>query len=335
MNPPHVTVLAEDLARLAGAAAPDLRHPALEQAWCRGTPCRLASPSPNHLRFTLFGLEPEEALPVAALTLTADRGAPTRPDGYWLRVDPVTLWADMARVFMTRYGFADLDAYERNEIENVVRGVLLEEGFRLEGNHPERWCIPLAAPLPFPFTPLDEALGMDIGEALPEQAEARHWRRILTEVQVALHNAPVNVRRRAAGQIEINSVWFWGGGFLPAAAPSHLLDAVYSDNAVSRGLALISDCRLRPLEGLPEAGFDAADRAVLIDWGSGEPGADARMRDLESIMGRLLEQAQRGQLVLTLYDGSGEGRSYGAAARRRFWRRRHPLARMLPTASPE
>jgi hypothetical protein len=339
LNAPHVTVLIEDLARLAAAATPAQRYPALERAWCRGTPCRLQSRTPNHLRFMLFGLESNGPLPVAALTLAADGDPSSHRDSYWLRVDPVSLWADMARVFMTRFGFADLDPYERNEIENIVRAVLLEEGFRLQGDHPERWCIPLAAPLPFEFTPLDQALGMDLGDALPGHPEARYWRRILTEIQVALHNAPVNVSRRAAGRTEINSVWFWGGGFLPDAAPSHLLDTVYSDSAVSRGLALISDCRLGQLAELPGAALDApldADaRAVLIDWSSDEPGADARMQKLETLVERLLDRANRGQRVLTLYDGSGEGRSYGAAARCRFWRRRQPLAQVLPAPSPE
>jgi len=330
VNAPHVTVLAEDLSRLAAAAAPEIRYPALERAWCRGTPCRLNSRTPNHLRFTLFGIEPEEPLPVAALTLRADRADPLRRNDYWLRIDPVTLWADMARVFMTRAGFADLDPYERNEVENVVRAVLLEEGFQLHGEHPERWCIALAAPLPFAFTPLDEALGMDMAEALPEHPEARYWRRVLTEIQVALHNAPVNARRRAAGRPEINSVWFWGGGFLPDAAPSYLLDAVYSDNAVSRGLALINDCALRDLDAALGSRLDTDGQTVLIDWGSTVAGAEARMSDLELLVSSLLDQANRGRLMLTLYDGSGAGRSYGAAARRRFWRRRRPLAQVVP-----
>jgi hypothetical protein len=335
LNAPHVTVLIEDLARLAAAATPAQRYPALERAWCRGTPCRLQSRTPNHLRFMLFGLESNGPLPVAALTLAADGDPSSHRDSYWLRVDPVSLWADMARVFMTRFGFADLDPYERNEIENIVRAVLLEEGFRLQGDHPERWCIPLAAPLPFEFTPLDQALGMDLGDALPGHPEARYWRRILTEIQVALHNAPVNVNRRAAGQTEINSVWFWGGGFLPDAAPSNLLDTVYSDSAVSRGLALISDCRLRQLEELPGAVLDGDGQAVLIDWSSAEQGANARMQKLETLAEILLYRANRGQLALTLYDGSGEGRSYGTAVSRRFWRRRQPLAQLLAPTAPE
>jgi hypothetical protein len=322
----HVTLLIEDLARLAAAVAPDTRLPALERAWSRGTPLRLAAQTANHLRFALFGIAAEGPLPVAALTHVDDRSA--RPDGdfYWLRVDPVTVWADMARVFMTRYGFADLDPYERNEIENCVRSVLQEEGMVLRGDHPERWCIPLGKPLRFGFTPLDEALGMDLADALPDHPEAAYWRRVLNEIQVALHNAPVNERRRAAGKREVNSVWFWGGGFIPDAAPHYVLDTVYSDDAVTRGLAIINDCRLKRLEECLSTELSRDGQAVLIDWTAGGGDAGEELLGVEGLAGRLLRLAERGQLTLILYDGSGQGRSYGRLARHRFWRRSSPLA---------
>jgi hypothetical protein len=326
----HVTLLVEDLGRLAAAVAPRTRLPALERAWSRGSAVRVAAQTPNHLRFALFGIEPEGNLPVAALTHVDDASA--RPDGdfYWLRVDPVTVWADMARVFMTRYGFADLDPYERNEIENCVRGVLKEEGLDLRGDHPERWCIPLGEPLRFGFTPLDEALGMDLADALPDHPEAAYWRRVLNEIQVALHNSPVNVHRRAAGKREVNSVWFWGGGFIPDAAPHYVLETVYSDNAVTRGLAIINDCRLQRLADCLDTDFSKDGQAVLIDWTPGQGDAEEEAACLEWLAQRLLRLADRARLVLTLHDGSGEGRSYGGMSRHRFWRRSVPLARALP-----
>lgn len=325
----RLTLLAEDLGRLAAAIPPDLRLPALERAWSRGQRCRLGGATCNHLRFALFGIEPDGALPIAALTHVNDRAGRPDDDFYWLRIDPVTMWADMARVFMTRYGFTDLNPYERNEIENCVREVLAREGIALRGDHPERWCIALGEPLPFSFTPLHEALGMDLAEALPDHPEARYWRRLLNEVQVALHNSQVNVGRRAAGKPEINSVWFWGGGFVPSAAAHDAYDTVYSDDAVSRGLAIINDCRLKRLEEVLDADFAGDGQAVLIDWTVGPGAAQAEALRLEGLAARLLELADRGQLSLTLCDGGGRGRSYGATSRYRFWRRPVPLARAL------
>jgi hypothetical protein len=245
------------------------------------------------------------------------------------------MWADMARVFMTQFGFADLDPFERNEIENCIRGVLREEGIDLYADHPERWCIPLEKPLDFSFTPLDEALGMDIAEALPEHPEARYWRRVLNEIQVALHNAPVNIRRRASGRREINSVWFWGGGFIPDAAQHDHPQIVYSDHPVSCGLAIINDCRLEALDRALGAEFGDDGASVLIDWTAGTADPENEMLVLESLIGRLQDRADHGRLVVTLYSGSGEGRRYGVHARRRFWRRAVPLSRIFPARAGE
>lgn len=333
MSTVHVTLLIEHFSRLVAAAAGDLRYPALERAWSRGRAVEIEAQTANHLRFNLFGIEPEGHLPVAALTHVNDRNSRPGNDYFWLRADPVTMWADMARVIMTSHGFADLDPYERNEIEICVRDVLQHEGIDLHGDHPERWCIALQSPIEFAFTPLDEALGMDVADALPGHPEARYWHRILNEIQIALHNCPVNVRRRAAGKREINSVWFWGGGFMPDAAEHEVIDTVYSDNAVSRGLAIINDCHTRTQVEALDGDFSADGQAVLIDWGFGTGSAEHELSRLEDLVGRMLDMADHKRLVLTVYQGNGNGRSYGPRARHRFWQRRIPLPQALRAAS--
>lgn len=331
MNALQVTLLIEDLARSAGAVAPDRRWPSLERAWCRGSFRRVEALSPDHLRFTLFGLEAGIHLPVAALTRVCDLGMRPDSEEYWLRLDPVTMQADMARVFITRRGLVDLDPEESGEIDSCIREILHGEGYRVHGRRTGRWCIALAEPLAFDFCPLDQALGRDVADVLPAAPEARGWRRLLTEMQIALHNAPVNVRRRAAGRPEVNSVWIWGGGFVPQAAAEKPFDAVYADNAVSRGLGIVNDCRLANLDRTGTMDFSADGHSVLIDWTNPAADPEQRMREVEAFCGQLMALADRGRLTLTLYDGGGEGRSYGAAARRRFWRRRKPLSRILPS----
>jgi hypothetical protein len=328
---PHITLLVEEFRQMVGALGGESRFPALEMVLSRGRACRIESASANHLRFALFGIEPDGVLPVAALTHVSDRKKKALQDNYyWLRGDPVTMWADMAKVFMTSHGFADLNTYERNEIEICIRTVLLDEGVDFHSDHPERWCIALNEPLKFDFTPLDEALGMDVADALPQHPEARFWRRILNEIQVALHNCPVNIRRRQSGKQEINSVWFWGGGFIPEAAPHNLIDAVYSNHPVTCGLAIINDCRLQKQGWAGHGNFSRDGRSILIDWVPVTQYAAEELEQLEGLTRRFLKQADQGRIALTLYDGSGEGRLYDRSARRRFWRRKIPLAATLP-----
>ncbi|MFC1688744.1 hypothetical protein ACFL0N_00960 [Pseudomonadota bacterium] len=327
MTGTHLTLFVEEFHPMVGAIAGAHRFPALEQVFSRGRYCKIPAPSPNHIRFSLFGIEPDELLPVAALTHVSDRTKAPDNDYYWLRSDPVTLWADMAQVYMTSHGFADLNPYERNEIENCIRSVLLEEGIDLHGEHPERWCIALNEPLEFEFTSLEDALGMDMADALPEHPEARFWRRIITEIQVALHNCPVNIRRRQSGKQEINSVWFWGGGFIPDAAPHDLIDTIYSNNPVSRGLAIINDCRLKNQHMAYSGDFSQDGRSVLIDWVPVSQFAVEELEQLEILTRQLLQLADHGEIELFMYAGDGEGRKYDRRAHRRFWKRINPLAR--------
>jgi len=326
----HITLLAEDLAQLAAAAPQASRHPALERVLSRGRPWHLDSATPDHLRFALYGIKPDGVLPVAALTHVNDRRQNPQNDFYWLRADPVTMWADMARVFMTSHGFADLNPHERNQIESCIRQVMTEEGIDLQSDHPERWCIALDQPLNFKFTPLDAALGMDVADALPDHPEAGYWRRILNEIQVALHHCPVNIQRRQSGQQEINSVWFWGGGFIPDAVSHDLFDTVYSNHPVSRGLAIINDCRLKGKNEAEKSSFESDGRTVLIDWEIESKDPELELNRLEWLVKPLLELVRAGQAALILVDGSGSGWRFDRSARRRFWRRNKALTRALP-----
>lgn len=333
MTDTHITLLIEDLRQMVGAVDRQHRFPALEKVFSRGQGRSLPSVTPNHLRFLLFGIESTGDLPVAALTHVSDRPKPQQQSYYWLRSDPVTLWADMAQVFMTSYGFADLDPYERNEIENCIRLVLVEEGIDFHSDHPERWCIALSEPLEFDFTPLNHALGMDVADALPSHPEALFWRRILNEIQVALHNCPVNIRRRQSGRQEINSVWFWGGGFLPDAAPKDLVDTVYSNHPVTRGLAIINDCLLKNPGQAGGEDFSQDGRSILIDWMPATRYAQEELEQLEILVRQLLGNLEDKDDSLAFFDGSGRGRIYDRSARFRFWRRKTPLVSMLPVSA--
>ena len=335
MSVTQITLLFEDLGLLATAAPHEFRCPSLELILARGTYTHIDLPSANHLRFHLYGIDRSGDLPVAALTHVNVRDHVHSNDYFWLRSVPVTMWADMARVFMSDYGFADLDPYERNEIENCIRAVLTDEGINMHSDHPERWCIALDKPLDFEFTPLDEALGMNVADALPEHPEALHWRRILNEIQVALHHCPVNVRRRQLGKQEINSVWFWGGGFIPDAAPHDLFDTVYSNNPVSRGLAIINDCRLKRKYEAEMAFFGRDGHSVLIDWSVESRDPLRELNHMEKLSGALLAQVRSGHAVLRLFDGSGKGWEYDRRSQRRLWRRRVPLKQIFPSSPAE
>lgn len=66
----------------------------------------------------------------------------------------------------------------------------------------------------------------------------KHWRHVLNEIQVALHNHPVNAAREVDGKRFINSLWFWGNDALAASGASATsCFAVQANEPFTRGLA--------------------------------------------------------------------------------------------------
>jgi len=90
-----------------------------------------------------------------------------------------------------------------------------------------------------------------------EGDDAKHWRHMLNEMQVVLHNHPVNKAREAAGRRPINSLWFWGGDGQPTiSVPGAASLAVQASDPLARGLALAAGIEPDTLD---------ADRALRAD----------------------------------------------------------------------
>ena len=310
----HITLLVEDLREMAGALPGDARYPALELILARGRPAARTFPTANHLRLALFGAKAGGQAPVAALTHIAESESVPGTDSYWLRADPVSMRADMARVFIVAVGMEGLDGDQRSAFDRVVRDVLAYEGIEVPDGQAGPWCFPLADDPEIYFTALHEALGMDVAEALPGLGEASRWKRIMTEIQVELHE----LDRQAKEPAGANSVWFWGGGRLPKLE-GRSFDAVISDDPVSRGLAVMAGSSL-----LPSVQEARREDSVLIDWMPKTRDAVRECQELDQLSRGLLEKVARGGR-LVLEDGGSVSRAVDRSALRRFWRRSKPL----------
>lgn len=320
VEPGHTTLLVEDLEQLAKALPADSRYPALERILARGRRREVQAKSPNHLRYQLFDVDNSGQLSIAALSHTDDCGKLPDDGSCWLRADPVTMRADMTQVFTVSCGFADLDEAERAEISRIVKAALQHEGINASDCQNGHWCFQLDAPLEFDFMPLHEVLGLDVAEALPSSPGAVRWKRLLTEIQVDLHQGEVNARRRASGRQEINSVWFWGGGTLPAIGEK-VFDTVYSNDPVSRGLAIASGSQLAGQDR-----FTPQQGTVLIDWVMASADAVREASALEKFVQEILAEASRSGHDLTLLDGSGTTWELVRAWQWRLWKRSKPLS---------
>jgi hypothetical protein len=178
-------------------------------------------------------------LPAAAITrefLAGDAAG-----AIWLSADPAWAQPDMNGVRLLACGQLQLSMDEAQALAEPLKPIFDEAGLQLEISTPDRWHLKLPAGTTLPgFAAPEQALGEDLSQHLPAGAEGRRWRVLLNEIQVLLHQHPLNAQRRARGLAPVNSLWLWGGGSLPNPLKSPLR-GVISDDLLLRALASRAD----------------------------------------------------------------------------------------------
>ena len=200
--------------------------------------CAVVDDSSESLVFRSFGYPAPSAnsdWPVAAFTTLVDRDVEGESE-FRLRADPVHLRADIADLVLFDAAQADLPRAEADALARTVNDALGPQAPRIDAAHPHRWYVALDAPARIATTPLSLAAGARVSEAMPRGPDAPQWHRWMNEVQMALHECPVNAERERRGAVPINSVWLWGAGSLPPAPPAPFV-GTWSDDALVRGLA--------------------------------------------------------------------------------------------------
>lgn len=230
----------------------------------------------------------------------------------------------MTRVFLLGHGFDGVDDAAREMIDACVRETLAAE--QVEASFGDGyWTMVLPEPPGFDFLPLEQTLGMNLGDALPSSLKARPWRRLINEIQVALYHHEVRQYCLDRGMPEINSVWFWGGGECPQHVPHGTFDTAVSDHPVSQGLAVLGGVAVRESDGLDIE----QDQSLFWDWALSSNDAEAEMKRLEQQLEQWITDIRRGRLELRVLDGNGRQWQAGQRQMRRFWRRPRTVAEML------
>ena len=207
--------------------------------------------------------------PAAAFTALIDCDAPSASgsssesggSGFRLRADPVHLRADISDLVLFDAAQAELSRHEADALARTVNDVLGPDGPCIDAAHPHRWYVALERRQRIATTPLSLATGAPVSAAMPHGPDAPRWHRWMNEVQMALHECPVNADRERRGAVPINSVWPWGAGSLPPAlaAPAPFVQA-WSDDALVRGLARRADVEQGEMPAGASAWLDVVAR---------------------------------------------------------------------------
>ncbi len=95
------------------------------------------------------------------------------------------------------------------------------------------WC---ERDVKFTTFSLQGSVAARLYDLMPQGPDAGELRRLMTEVQMLLHDHPVNKQRERRGILPVNALWFWG--YAPMKAVSHPLHIQFvSASAYVRGLS--------------------------------------------------------------------------------------------------
>lgn len=328
----------------AAQAHADLRLPALEALIARGRRSAAAtSPLERWLAHT-YGLAADQGS--APFALQADGGEPG--EAIWLRADPCHMRVNRDRLMLSDAATFDITREEAEALAESLNTHFAADGMTFYPMQPERWYVRLASAPRIETTPLDEARGHDIDPLLPRGDDAMRWRKLLNEVQMLLHQQPVNEAREARGEPPINSVWLWGAGRLPAIA-RRPFQRVRSRDPFAGGLALASGATALPLpdngtQWLRHASADGVELIVLDALAASASYGDVtqwreRLAALErDWFAPALDALKAGRIGMLTLHALGEHAGIDVETTRQdlryFWRRAKPLAHYLPEPTP-
>jgi hypothetical protein len=289
-----------------------------------------------------FGVTKQLDWPVAAITLQGDGvGSIKAPDDYWIRADPVHLRIERDQIVLADSRVFLISQEEADQLTGLLNRHFAANGLDMAflPLHPDRWYVRVINTPPVHTYLLSDVVNRGINERLPYGSNNTIWRGFFNEVQMLLHEHPLNQAREERGEPTVNAVWFWGGGVMPEP-PVSPCSAVWSNDVLARCLALASGTPQAPLPldlaiwrrstAFPNHLFvlDALHgKAQYHDAYGWRESLKQLDRDWFEPLMEMLRQGEIDQVILTSLDNK-RARNFIVRRNdlRKFWRRPKPFA---------
>ena len=256
---------------------------------------------------------------LAALRMWGQTG--DRPGTWIAAADPVYLEPQLDRLVLHVPGPDDLGKAEMRRLFDTLQQTLGGDGALGFAQLGSCGYIRSQQPMVTATVPVVGMVGRNPEEGLPSGDAAAAVLRLTSEIEMTVHEHPVNTARQSRGQPPVNSLWIWGGGHAPEQRADEVLP-LYADDPLLRGywhsVGAAAEMWPGSLSGCldaGEAGFVAAVPAGSHDTGELQTDLLALRDALRS--GRLQ------QVVLVSEDGVVA--TLRRSDRLRFWRRSSAL----------
>lgn len=241
---------------------------------------------------------------------------------YWMHLEPVHFAAGLDRLaYLPLEGETRILETERTALAGVLDEHLQSLGMELHTLSDGSWCARCAAAFAVETSNPDAAAAKELQLALPRGPDAGALRRLMTELQMLLHDHPVNESRARRGLPAINAIWIWGQGVVAEPASAKALPMVFADIPYARGLCALHS---RPVSPAPAT----SDALIAAVSGSSRALAVIAADDLEPLetqwIGPLTGALSSRKLARLDFVFDGWHLQLDRTALRRFWRKALP-----------
>ncbi len=217
-------------------------------------------------RWVLRNVAEREALcvPVAAISRHAvpSKDAGDRATHEWWLATPVHLAAGLTHVHMSAQPVT-LNGEEWRVVAADFNRLFAGDGFQLLTGTDVVAFVATSSPIHAETTDPMRVLGQNVEPALPTGPDGKALRRLMTGIQMWLHDHPLNQARRQRGEPTVNGLWIWGGGREPESLTVGSLPRLASADPYLVGLWRLMKGRVDAEAGRYDA-LSAADLDRVI-----------------------------------------------------------------------
>ena len=255
--------------------------------------------------------------------------------GWWCLAQPVHLAAGLDHLRLAPLGAAALADEDAQSLAATVSAHFAGSDPQVMGWHGGVWLLHFAAATECATHSPEIVVGHNVHDCMPSGPHGARVRSLMNEIQMLLHEHPVNARRERARQLPVNSWWLWGFG---AGVPPQPSAAATTGLPAEDGWTLETDDPwLRALWGARGTGHaplavaaDAAARAIAAPQrhmliGQSQPPAHDDGQSLAAIdsglLAWLVRQVRDGTIGRVDLLAGDRTLVLDRAARLRFWRR--------------
>ena len=307
-----------------------LRLPAAEWVVARGD--RTPGPPASWRQWLLddagLGENLLERFPAGPCAHAAWTGGSAR--GTWACAAPVHLLTAIDHLQLADPVPLPLETGESAALLASLEAHLAGTGFRLHSFPGRGWLCECPAGLVCAAVEPASAIGRNLRELLPGGRDAARVRALVNELQMLLHEHPVNERRALRGAPTVNSLWLWGFG--AACDPrARAQGALLTDDPWLAGLWRLHGGEV----GSPdELGAHLRRSSTVLRVALAPANGDENRRDQLATLDQALLAPARAALI----DGTVQCLSVHTGhtifevprhARWRLWRRSRPLGEAL------